>query len=138
MTLWNPPMELSAGEKFIAKRCEKRRVFVFLRELRHVIFDTEVQEKLNAAYSSNARGKERVCPAQLALAGLLQAALRVPDHEVVELTVMDKRWQMVLDCVGEEVVMSKTRAMHASSTGARTLHLTARERGLPDTATRTS
>ncbi len=103
MTFWNPPVELTRGEVFIAKRCEKRRVFVFLRELRHVIFDAEMQDRLNAAYSSAVRGKERVCPAQLALAGLLQAALRVPDHEVVELTVMDKRWQMVLDCLGEEV-----------------------------------
>ena len=33
---------------------------------------------------------------------LLQAALRVPDHEVVELTVMRKRWQMVLGCMGAE------------------------------------
>jgi hypothetical protein len=101
VTFWNPPVELTRGEAFIAKRCEKRRVFVFLRELRHVIFDAEMQDRLNAAYSSAVRGKERVCPAQLALAGLLQAALRVPDHEVVELTVMDKRWQMVLDCLGE-------------------------------------
>ncbi|AKT42571.1 transposase [Chondromyces crocatus] len=41
-------------------------------------------------------------PAQLALASLLQAALGVPDHEVVELTAMDLRWQMVLDCLGAE------------------------------------
>ena len=102
MTFWNPPVELSAGETFIAKRCEKRRVFVFLRELRHIIFDEAMQEQLQAAYSSVARGKDRVCPAQLALAGLLQAALQVPDHEVVELTVMDKRWQMVLGCLGGE------------------------------------
>jgi hypothetical protein len=99
---WNPPVELSVGEKFIAKRCEKRRVFVFLRELRHLIFDEAMQVKLEAAYSSVARGKDRVPPAQLALAILLQAALRVPDHEVVELTLMDKRWQMVLDCMGYE------------------------------------
>ena len=67
------------------------------------IFDAEMQAKLNEAYCAASRGKERVCPAQLALAALLQAALRVPDHEVVELTVMDKRWQMVLDCSGQEL-----------------------------------
>jgi hypothetical protein len=33
---------------------------------------------------------------------LLQAALGFPDHEVVELTLMDRRWQMVLDCTGIE------------------------------------
>jgi hypothetical protein len=102
MEIWKPPVELSRGEQFIAKRCEKRRVFVFLRELRHRIFDAELQEKLIAAYTTVERGKSRVPPAQLGLALLLQAALRVPDHEVVELTVMDKRWQMVLDCMGAE------------------------------------
>src|SRR6476659_1287456 len=102
MELWIPPVELSEGEKFIVKRCAKRRVFVFLRELRHRIFDEEMQRKLAAAYCSVERGRERVPPAQMALAGLLQAALRVPDHEIVELTVMDRRWQMVLNCAGTD------------------------------------
>ena len=75
MTFWNPPVELTRGEVFIAKRCEKRRVFVFLRELRHVIFDAEMQDRLNAAYSSAVRGKDRVCPAQLALADVTVGAL---------------------------------------------------------------
>ncbi len=33
---------------------------------------------------------------------LLQAALGFPDHEVVDLTLMDRRWPMVLDCTGIE------------------------------------
>jgi hypothetical protein len=97
-TLWEPPVELSSREERIVKRCAKRRVFVFLRELRHRIFDEEMQRKLLAAYDR----RDRVPAAQLALASLLQAALGVPDHEVVELTAMDLRWQMVLDCLGEE------------------------------------
>lgn len=101
-TFWSPPLELSAKEKAIAKRCKKRRVFIFLRELRHQLFDDEMQSKLASAYSPAVRGKERVPPAQLALASLLQAALDVPDHEVVALTVMDRRWQMVLDCLDAE------------------------------------
>src|SRR6185437_7497156 len=96
--LWKPPVELSSREQKIVKRCAKRRVFVFLRELRHRIFDEEMQQKLLAAYER----RDRVPPAQLALASLLQAALGVPDHEVVELTAMDLRWQMVLDCMGVE------------------------------------
>jgi hypothetical protein len=96
-TLWKPPVELSSREQKIVKRCAKRRVFVFLRELRHRIFDDELQAKLLAAYD-----RQGVPPAQLALASLLQAALGVPDHEVVELTATDLRWQMVLDCLGEE------------------------------------
>src|ERR1700753_4444519 len=100
MRTWNPPIELSQKETFIAKRCEKRRVFVFLRELRHRFFDEAMQTKFMALYSPVERGKDRVPPAQLALASLLQAALDIPDHEAVELTVMDMRWQMVLDCLG--------------------------------------
>jgi IS5 family transposase len=75
---------------------------VFLRELRHRIFDEALQAKLAAAYAELVRGKERIPPAQVAMALLLQAALGVPDHEVVELTVMDRRWQMVLGCLGAE------------------------------------
>ena len=36
------------------------------------------------------------------LATLLQAYGHVGDRDAVELTVMDKRWQMVLDCLGAE------------------------------------
>lgn len=102
MEIWKPSIELSRAEQFIVKRCGKRKVFVFLRELRHRVFDEEMQSRLAEAYSPVERGRERVPPAQLALAMLLQAALRVPDHEVVELTVMDRRWQMVLGCMGSE------------------------------------
>ena len=38
----------------------------------------------------------------VALAPLLQAYGNVGDQEAVELTVMDKRWQLVLDCLGAE------------------------------------
>jgi len=100
--LWTPPVELSAREARIAKRCSKRRIFIFLRDLRHRIFDEEMQAKLATAYAASERGQEKVPPAQLALASLLQAALGVADHEAVELTVMDLRWQMVLDCMGAE------------------------------------
>ena len=101
-SIWTTQTELSGLEERIVKRCGKRRVFVFLRELRHRIFDESMQARLNAAYKEVARGRDRVPPAQLALALLLQAALDVPDHEVVELTVMDRRWQMVLGCLGAE------------------------------------
>jgi Transposase domain (DUF772) len=35
----------------------------------------------------------------LALALILQAYTAVSDDEVVEATVMDRRWQLVLDCL---------------------------------------
>lgn len=50
MELWTPRVELSRAEQMVIKRCEKRRVFVFLRELRHRIFDEPIQRKLIAAY----------------------------------------------------------------------------------------
>ena len=41
-------------------------------------------------------------PAQLALATILQAYTGVCDDEVIEATVTDRRWQLVLDCLGAE------------------------------------
>src|SRR5262249_4121393 len=38
-------------------------------------------------------------PAQLALATILQAYTGVSDDEVIEATAMDRRWQLVLDCL---------------------------------------
>jgi len=100
--LWSPPVKTSRAEDVVLKRCKKRKIFVFLRLHRHEIFDDELQSKLGAAYGKRRGGEERVPPAQLAMAALLQAAFNVPDHEVPELTVMDRRWQMVLDCSDSE------------------------------------
>jgi hypothetical protein len=44
-----------------------------------------------------------VPPAQLALALILQAYTGVSDDEVIEATVMDRRWQLVLDCLDQPV-----------------------------------
>jgi transposase len=43
-----------------------------------------------------------VPPAQLALATILQAYTGVSDDEVIEVLVMDRRWQLVLDCLDAE------------------------------------
>ena len=51
----------------------------------------------------------------LALATLLQAYCHVGDRDAVELTVMDKRWQLVLDCPGPSSPPS-ARA-HCSTSG---------------------
>jgi transposase len=40
-----------------------------------------------------------VLPARLALATILQGYTKVSDDEVIEATVMDRRWQLVLDCM---------------------------------------
>jgi hypothetical protein len=101
--MWNPPIELTAEEQKIAVRTRKtRKFFVFLREHRHELLDADLQKTLANSYSSGPGGPEPVEVGLLALATLLQAYCHVGDRDTVELTVMDKRWQMVLDCLGAE------------------------------------
>ena len=45
------------------------------------------------------KGQPPVPPARLALATILQAYTGVSDDEVIEATVMDRRWQLALDCL---------------------------------------
>jgi DDE family transposase len=101
--MWNPPIALTLEEQKIAARTRKaRKFFVFLREHRHELLDTAFQDTLAETYSAEPGGKEPVEAGMLALATLLQAYGHVGDRDAVELTVMDKRWQMVLDCLGAE------------------------------------
>jgi len=101
--MWNPPIALTPEEQKIAARTRKaRKFFVFLRERRHELLDTTFQATLAASYSAEPGDKEPVEAGLLALAILLQGYCHVGDRGAVELTVMDKRWQMVLDCLGAE------------------------------------
>jgi transposase len=43
-----------------------------------------------------------VAPAQLGLALILQAYTGASEDEVIEATVMDRRWRLVLDCLDAE------------------------------------
>ena len=99
---WTPPVALSQREEKILKLTKKRKLYGFFRRYRHRIFDDDVQQKMLETYSDMARGKEAKPPAQLALAMLMQAAFNVADHEVPTLTAVDMRWQVVLDCLGNE------------------------------------
>lgn len=104
LTRWTPPTPVTRQEAYLLKRCEKkRRLFAFLREHRHELFDEAFQRELEAMYRDTGAGKEPVCPALLAMAVILQGYLGVSDAEAVELTVVDLRWQMVLDRLGETV-----------------------------------
>jgi hypothetical protein len=101
--MWNPPIALTSEEHKIAARTRKaRKFFVFLREHRHELLDATFQDTLAATYSAEPGGKAPVEAGLLALATLLQAYCHVGDRDAVELTVRDKRWQMVLDCRGAE------------------------------------
>jgi len=81
------------------KAVRRAKLFVFLRRYRHELFDEEFQAELAETYVDSPKGQPPVPPARLALATILQAYTRVSDDEVIEATVMDRRWQLVLDCM---------------------------------------
>lgn len=98
--LWQPPDELSEREQGIKRRIRRAKLFVFLREWRAELFSAEFQEELGAAlYKPSDRGQPPIPPAQLAMATILQAYTGVSDDELIEATVMDARWGLVLDCL---------------------------------------
>ena len=100
--LWRPPAEPSPAELAVIKAVRRAKLFVFLRLHRHELFDEPFQAELAQAYVDSPKGQPPVPPAQLALATILQAYTGVSDDEVIEATVMDRRWQLVLDCLGAE------------------------------------
>ena len=101
LTRWKPPVEITRQERFIMKRCQnKRRLFAFLREHRHEIFDEAVEAELDAIYRDTGAGLPPNAPAMMAMALILQGYHRVSDADAVELSVLDLRWQMVLGQLG--------------------------------------
>ena len=101
--LWLPPQDLSPTEEKIAARAaKKKKLFVFLREIRTELFDPAFQEDLAGMYRQTGAGKPPVPPALLAMATLLQVYTGVGDQEAVELTLDSQRWQLVLDGLGSE------------------------------------
>jgi hypothetical protein len=98
--LWQPPIDLNPQEAAIVRRIQRAELFVFLRAQRHELFSPAFQEEMaRALYADASKGQPPIPPAQLALATLLQAYTGVSDDEVVEATTMDRRWQLVLDCL---------------------------------------
>ena len=97
--LWHPPVELSTAEHAIMKRIRRATLFVCLRQHRHALFAEAFQQELLTLYKDQPQGHPPVPPAQLALATLLHAYTQVSDDEVIEATTMDRRWQLVLDCL---------------------------------------
>src|SRR5690349_17735295 len=100
--VWRPPVEPSPAEQAVIKAVRRAKLFVFLREHRHELFDEQFQAELAEAYVDSPKGQPPVPPARLALETILQAYTKVSDDEVIEATVMDRRWQLVLDCMGAE------------------------------------
>ena len=121
-------------------RIKCAKLFIFLGQVRHQLFDDEFQTELAKIFDENPKGQPPIPPAKLALVTILQAYTGASDDEAIEplLTVtsfiigfksptnwtesvgggfksptiagvtghcslftvlMDKRWQLVLDCL---------------------------------------
>ena len=100
---WSPPIDLSKKEQKIVKLIKRAKLFVFLREIRHLLFDEAFQQELSQMYAEAEKGHPPVPPAQLALTVILQAYTKASDAEAIEALTMDRRWQLVLDCLDCEV-----------------------------------
>ncbi|MDJ0597100.1 MAG: IS1182 family transposase [Pleurocapsa sp. MO_226.B13] len=96
---WNPPIDLSEKEAKIVKLIKRAKLFTFLREIRHLLFDEKFQEELSTMYAEAVTGHPPVPPAQLALTVILQAYTKASDAEAIEALTMDRRWQLVVDCL---------------------------------------
>lgn len=102
MERWKPTVEVSAREQRLLKLAGKsRRLFVFLREHRHELFDDIFQEELESMYRQTGQGQEAREPALMCMALLLQAYLQTSDAEAVRLATTDRCWQMVLGTLDE-------------------------------------
>lgn len=100
---WECPEKTTRLEEMVLKRLSRTgRLFAFLRRARHQLFDEGFQQELMAMYSESPRGELPKPPAMLAMVTLLQAYERKSDAAAVEEAVFDRRWQMVLNCLGAE------------------------------------
>lgn len=100
---WKPRSACTKQETFLLGRLRRtRKLFAFLRDHRLELFDDAFQAELETMYRDTGAGRDPVVPALLAMAVLLQGYLGVSDAEAVELTVVDLRWQMVLDRLGTD------------------------------------
>ena len=95
--LWQPPVALSSTEQSILRRIKRAKLFIFLRQHRHDLFDEAFQAELGTLYKDSPFGQPPTPPAQLALATILQAYTQVSDDEVIEASIMGprghRRWQ---------------------------------------------
>ena len=106
---WSPSEIVSRREKFILGRLKRNgKLYAFLRLHRHELFNDAFQRELEGMYRDTGAGKEPHPPAFLAMVLLLQSYAGASDATAVELSLLDLRWQMVLDCLGaDEPVFSQ-------------------------------
>jgi hypothetical protein len=112
---WNPPVEFSPREDKLCKRLKTTgRLFVFLRKVRHQLFDDATQEKLESIHASKPRGTEPKPAAMMVMVVLLQSYTRCSDDEAVRRAEMDGAWRMVLGVPdSDEPLFSKATLVEA-------------------------
>ncbi|HMG12045.1 MAG TPA: transposase, partial [Gemmatimonadaceae bacterium] len=100
---WLPRTDNSRREQMLRRRLTRTgKLFGFLRDCRRELLSDDFQAELESMYRDTGAGREPVPPALLAMAVLLQAYEGMSDAEAVEMTVVDLRWQMVLDRLDSE------------------------------------
>ena len=93
--VWLPLAAPAPVELAVIKAVRRARLFVFLRLHRHELFDEPFQAELAQEYAASPRrspGARRPGCAGDDAAGLVRGS----DEEVIEATVRDRRWQLVL------------------------------------------
>jgi hypothetical protein len=119
MKRWSPPVTTTRKEDFLLKRLTRtKKLFAFLRLHRHELFTDAFQEELEGMYRATGAGSEPVAPAVLCMGLLLQAYTGVSDAEAVELTIVDARWQLVLDCLGADSPLFSQGTLCSSGLGS--------------------
>jgi IS5 family transposase len=99
---WTFTNDLTPKEERLFARLKKKKIFTFLRLIRHQLFSDDFQKLLTASYPERLAGEEPVPPALLAMAFILQAALHVSDAEAARLAEFDMCWRMVLGGLDSE------------------------------------
>jgi hypothetical protein len=110
---WEPPEALTSQEKMLMKTVKRtKKLFGFLRLHRSRLFDEAFQEELAQAYRQTGAGKAPKPPGFMAMVVLLQAYTGTSDAEAVQQSVVDLRWQMVLDVLGATRPAFSQGALH--------------------------
>ncbi len=102
---WDCPIDLTKKEKLICARLKSHgKLFVFLRNYRHLIFNDDINQQLIDMYTEHPKGKPPVPAALLAMATLLQTYEQKSDAGAARAGMFDMCWRMVLNCLGEDDV----------------------------------
>ncbi len=103
MKRWIPRQKHSEREERLLKLAGRsRKLFVFLREQRHRLFDSDFQAELESMYRESGQGEEPQPPALMCMAVLLQGYLQVSDAEAVRLSATDLCWRVVLGTLDDD------------------------------------